>query len=362
MAAWQPKCGMRVAVDVTASLRTPLRAPGRYAQELVAALNRSSDLDLVLGTWSGRRIGPRALLSRRSLAEHYPDDRTELWRNPPDRIDVFHATGSSQQWPGRGLVVTVHGIPMSLGFDVRDRDSRQRIMGHAEKLLGQAARVQCASPQVALDLMDHYGVLRDRIDVVPPAVHPDFFAPSGVAPNLIDWPSRYLITYGAPAQARNIDTVLHAWAESDLRNSHHLVVLGGPKARSCLATVETLGLRDRVFLPHVLDRADMPNALANSDGLILPASYEGTGLPLLEAMAAGVPVLTSHEGTCKAVSGGHALLVHGEDVAAVTRGINQLVTAPPDVQKARAWARTHDWDSHVWRVLASYDRVAESGR
>ena len=79
-------------------------------------------------------------------------------------------------------------------------------------------------------------------------------------------------------------------------------------------------------------------------------------------MAAGVPVLTSREGTCEEIAGGHALLVHAADLAGITQGIQQLIDAPPDVGKARAWARAFGWDSHIWRVLASYERVVDTRR
>lgn len=363
MPGGQPKFAVRVAIDASPALRVPQLAPGRYAIELVDALSRSSDADVVVGTWSNRRLGPRTLMNRRELAQHFPDDLVEVWHRPPEGVDIFHSPGTSPHWPDHGVVVTVHGMTITMGFDVRDEESRTRLMRRAEHLLGHAARVQCASNTVALDLMDRYGVLRDRIDLVPPAVRSEFFTPNGVAPNLLDWPQRYLICYGAPAEARNVDAVLHAWADSPLRSSHTLVVLGGSAAAdACDPIIQALGLDDDVFLPQVLLRADMPNALANSDGLVMPSNYEGNGLPLLEAMAAGVPVLTSREGTCEELTGGHALTVHGADLAGICRGMSRLVDDPPDVETARAWARSFDWAAHVWRVLASYERAAESGR
>ena len=100
-----------------------------------------------------------------------------------------------------------------------------------------------------------------------------------------------------------------------------------PKNRSRVeALIAALDLGDRVVRTGVVPEEDLPGLFAGADAFLYPTLYEGFGLPVAEAMACGVPVLTSSTSALQEIAGGYAYLVDPMDVDAIARGIGDLAT------------------------------------
>jgi alpha-1,3-rhamnosyl/mannosyltransferase len=144
-----------------------------------------------------------------------------------------------------------------------------------------------------------------------------------------------------------------------------------PKNRSRVeAVISALELDDRVFRPGVVPESDLPGLFAGADAFLYPTLYEGFGLPVVEAMACGVPVLTSSTSALQEIAGGYAYLVDPMDVDAIARGIVDLATDPSrrtefaDLGKRRA--RDFSWDRAAEQTLRVYaealgERKPEAG-
>jgi glycosyltransferase involved in cell wall biosynthesis len=92
------------------------------------------------------------------------------------------------------------------------------------------------------------------------------------------------------------------------------------------AQVERLGLANRVLFPGYIADADLPALLSGALGFVFPSLYEGFGIPVLEAGACGVPVITSNTSSLPEVAGDAALLVDPHDVDAIAEAMHRLVT------------------------------------
>ncbi len=107
------------------------------------------------------------------------------------------------------------------------------------------------------------------------------------------------------------------------------LVLAGKKGwlyADLFAQVERVGLPGRVVFPGYIEDADLPALLSGALAFVLPSLYEGFGIPVLEAGACGVPVITSNTSSLPEVAGDAALLVDPHDVDAIAEAMRRLVT------------------------------------
>jgi len=108
------------------------------------------------------------------------------------------------------------------------------------------------------------------------------------------------------------------------------------------------------FVPE----ADVPALYASAAALMFPSLYEGFGLPILEAMASGIPVLTSKVSSCPEVANGHAVLVDPLSVDAIAAAIEPTVNMPAEARAAaRQYAATMTWDQTARQTWAAYERA-----
>ncbi len=153
-------------------------------------------------------------------------------------------------------------------------------------------------------------------------------------------PRPYLLFLGGEKPHKNVRNVLRAFAQARRERAlPHALVLAGPmpKNRSRVeAMISALELDDRgSSAPGVVPEEDLPGLFAGADAFLYPTLYEGFGLPVVEAMACGVPVLTSSTSALQEIAGGYAYLVDPMDVDAIARGIVDLATDPSPADGVR---------------------------
>jgi glycosyltransferase involved in cell wall biosynthesis len=134
-------------------------------------------------------------------------------------------------------------------------------------------------------------------------------------------PERFILYVGRIYPMKNVGGLINAFAKLRNRVSHNLVIAGMKyfKAEKDLAAIGSNQLADRVNLLGFVEETDLPAVYSLADVFLLPSLYEGFGIPLLEAMACGCPIVTSTAGSCPEVVGDAAVLVNpcdSEDIAA----------------------------------------------
>lgn len=257
-----------------------------------------------------------------------------LWRH---RLDLFHATHYVLPPLPRGrAVVTIHDIihllyPQFLPNRAAHLYARVMI----RRALKRADRIITVSHNSKRDLVDYFDVDSARIEVIYNGVSSRFHSAIPKEERLRvaarhGLPSPYLLFLGGDRPHKNARNVVRAFAEARRRAGlPHALVLAGPLPRNSgrvEALISALDLERAIRRTGVLDDADMPGLFAGADAFLYPTLYEGFGLPVVEAMACGVPVLTSSTSALQEVAGGHALLVDPMDVDAIAAGIVTLAT------------------------------------
>jgi glycosyltransferase involved in cell wall biosynthesis len=204
----------------------------------------------------------------------------------------------------------------------------------------RAAHITTISEHARTDLLDLFGWLDPaRVTVLPLAVDVRF-VPVPPDPARFGLPESYVVCLGAVQPRKNLARLLEAWATVQARGEGGdavLAIAGRPKqeAGAYAALADRLGIADTVrWLGYVADD-DLPVLLAGARCLVFPSLYEGFGLPVVEAMAVGCPVITSDTTSLPETAAGAALLVDPLSPTAIASAIARLLSDEPERARLR---------------------------
>ena len=190
---------------------------------------------------------------------------------------------------------------------------------------------------------------RTRVDVLRrrPALAAKTHATLLGADHVRDWTSaggeRYVLAFGHFAN-KNVDGVLDAWASVETGLRLRVTGLRGAAREAAQRRVDALGLGDRVELLGWLSDAEFEATFAGAAAVVFPSDFEGFGLPAVEAMLLGIPVVVSADPALLEVTGGHAVVAADDRPATLARAIaSALGRDPAQLDAAVEHARTFTW-------------------
>jgi glycosyltransferase involved in cell wall biosynthesis len=358
---------LRIAVDARGAAEVPA-GRGRYVRELLRALARLDAphrYDLICRRpWDGglderfRWIGvaagdPRWLLGAARAAR---------------RADVVFATSSYALCAlvDRPSAAFVHDL---LAFDPAMRTPGGALAERATLPLAarRARALLCNSEATRRELIARFPRAADRAEVTPLAADPAF---GRAEPGDADAPLRhgiarpYVLSTATVEPRKNLPRLIEAFAALPVgvRDGHELVLVGarGWEEEETLAAVRRHAGLVRT-LGYVED-GDLRALYRRATVFAYPSLGEGFGLPVLEAMTAGVPVLTSDRSSLPEVAGGAARLVDPEDTGTIRDGLAALLGDPAERDRravaGRERARAFSWDATARATLAALERIA----
>jgi len=287
-----------------------------------------------------------------------------LWPPRPP-ADLVHGTDVRvPAWRRAARVATIHDVFSLVGGDWFPPDYRERKVALYRRAARLCHRLIAVSEATKRDFLAHVDAPPERIRVVAEGVDPAF-APAGEAAVAAlarrrGLPARYLLYLGSIDRRKNVGRLVAAYAASRARGTLPLVLAGGPGFghEAIRAGAERLGLaRDLVWLGYV-DDAELPALYSGAAAFLFPTLYEGFGLPILEAMACGAPVLAADRGAAPETAGGHAVLADPEDEAALAAGIEAVLGRDDAAREAaRAHAARFTWEACARGTLAVYEEA-----
>jgi glycosyltransferase involved in cell wall biosynthesis len=249
------------------------------------------------------------------------------------KADVAHFTnGMLPLGTGAARVVTIHD--MSLTLFPRCHPLRRLVINRP--LLGVAARVAdevvTVSHSARRDLLRLHGIPADRVSVAYEAAGPGF-APITDRGQLARiraryaLPERFLLYVGAIEPRKNLPRLMEAFAEAKQAGVTHDLVCVGPygwSSRDLYEHIDRLDLRRAVHFTGYVPVDDLPVIYNLADFFVFPSLYEGFGLPVVEAMACGTPVITASSSSLEEIAADAAEMVDPNETAQLTAAIVRL--------------------------------------
>jgi glycosyltransferase involved in cell wall biosynthesis len=322
---------VKVGIDTSPLLQTRA-GTARHVAGLLGALRERPELELV-GLSAG---GAGRLASARRDLLWYP---LRLWRASA-RVDVLHCTTYRAPLRSRApLVVTVHDLALVRHPEAFPRWHRATGGRALRAGVSAADAIVCVSAFTRAELVELLGVPPERTRIVPNAVDPVFTSDGARAEG------DYVLAVGTLEPRKNLEAAVEAarLAGVELR-------VAGAAGWGGVAVEGWVGEPSDEELAMLMRGARC---------LVYPSLYEGFGLPVLEAMACGTPVVTSQGGATEELAAGAAVLVDPRDPAAIAAGIeearrrrDELVTAGRHRAASFTWARSADLVEALWRELA----------
>ena len=288
-------------------------------------------------------------------------------------VDLLHSLASTAPaWGAQRRIVTVHDL-----IYARYPETHVGVRALGMRILVPTAvrrshRVIADSDSTRRDLIGLLGVAAQKIDVVPLGVgdvrrvEPLPAAQTRVRFGLGD--RRVLLTLSAKRPHKNLATLIGALARIPAEGRPALVVPGyrTEHERELRARAASLDVTDDVRFEGWVSDAELEGLWGVTDAFVFPSFYEGFGLPVLEAMARGVPVACSNASSLPEVAGDAALLFDPSDETAIAQAIERLVGDPDEAARLRAAGRRRaaqfTWERTAQATLDSYRRALRAGR
>jgi glycosyltransferase involved in cell wall biosynthesis len=296
--------------------------------------------------------------------------RTSLDRWLP-RGDIFHGTDHLlPPLDKAGQVFTIHDLIFRLYPQYHLPLNRWFLALMLPKFMRRADAVIAVSENTRRDVVRLMSIPEEKIVVIYEGVPPQFCPVTDThvlehARARYGLPPRYLLFFSTIEPRKNLITLLDAYAELLRRGDEipALVVMGrkGWLYQETLRHINQLGLSGRVILTDWVAAADVPTVLSMADVSVFPSLYEGFGLPPLEAMACGVPVISSNSSSLPEVIGDAGIMVEPRDVAGFANAISRILHDEPlrrDLSaRGLVQASRFTWERTARETLAVYERV-----
>jgi glycosyltransferase involved in cell wall biosynthesis len=354
-----------------------------YATQIIRELNSNPGVDLkIFEGWDAKRrpgeFGSQSILARakRGLNGLFWSHTYFPYTVRKENFDVMHSPAFVVPFicpcPS---VVTFHDVShlkFPEDFEARWRSYLNVVLPMS---LRRASAIICVSEHTRADLLKYYKVAENKLHVIHHGVDFDRFH-QGVSLDR-EWASSlglrpgYVLHVGAFSRRKNIPMLLRAVASLKAKGKFkdRQLVLAGPEL-SVLAGgaeiregIRELGLQDTVvFTGHIPDN-QIAGLYAGARILVFPSLYEGFGLPVLEGMAVGTPVITSNASSMPEVAGGAAVLLPPEEPALWANTIQEVMESDSRAEDLRrrgvARARQFTWERAANQTLDVYTKVAK---
>jgi glycosyltransferase involved in cell wall biosynthesis len=367
----------RIAINATSVGEDPTGL-GVYTYEMLAELLKT-DHDFVIFASSGelkRRYGERvisvsprtspALGGKGHLARYLWEQTVlpwELWRQ---KVSLLYSTvpeGILNPFSRQKQIITVLDIIPAKYHQLFPK-MRYHFLYDLPILLRNAKRVVCASENTKRDLISFYGIRNKPISVVYPGLNRQRFYPREKGPVKKRYGfGEYLFYVGDMRPYKNLDRCLKAFAKLNFKDLR-FVVAGQKDPRfypRLKKEVDRLSLKDRVLFVGYVPGEDLPFLYSEAKALVFPSLYEGFGLPPLEAMACGCPVVTSHAASLPEVCGKAAHYVDPEKVDSIAEGMHKSVTdtelRQTLIQRGIERAKLFSWEKGARQVLDIFEEL-----
>jgi alpha-1,3-rhamnosyl/mannosyltransferase len=345
---------MRIVLDATSTL---VQSAGikSYVWHLVRHLRRlGADIgafpflnDLGKLDHEGSALSRPATMARFALIKAMNEVRFP----PVDWLlgdaDVFHATNLMRRAPRRvKLTATIHDLTCWLMPEFHTPGNVKADREFGERILRKADGLIAVSENTRQDAIRLLGIQPEKVRTIHSGIGAAYY---DATPKERKRP--YALYVGTIEPRKNLDTLLDAWAllKPSLRQEFDLVI-AGPRGWSSAQTLARIE-RDATYLGYVPEK-DLPGLTAGATVFVYPSLYEGFGFPVVQAMAAAVPVLTSNNSCLPEITGDAAVLVNPMSASGIAAALTRMLESESLLADLAARGRMRA-DRFRWETCAT---------
>jgi glycosyltransferase involved in cell wall biosynthesis len=368
---------MRIAIN-TLPMKRKLNGVGNYIKNLVWALSAIDNENEYLIIASSDNVCHLRGLPGRFCVKMAPNNPIlrVFWEQTllpvklkKERIDIYHGTSYAAPLAKTcGQVVTIHDMTFRLVPKLHSSYRRLYLRFLTPAVAKRCDKVIADSESTKRDLLDFVRIDEGKIRVIHLGVEKRF-APVSDVQQLAsirakyDLPREFILFVGVIEPRKNLEILVDAYLESALSDQFDLV-LGGGLGWDYSALLEKIAsprAKSVIRLPGYVADADLPAFLSLATVFVYPSLYEGFGLPVLEAMACGTPVITSSISSLPEVTGDAAILIHPSDQQALGLALRRVLDDPELrrelSQRGLERAKQFTWEGTAQRTLEVYRSV-----
>jgi glycosyltransferase involved in cell wall biosynthesis len=284
------------------------------------------------------------------------------------RYGLFHSTSYiSPYFLNRSSVLTIHDL---LVYDYPALCQSESVI-YFKLFLGasikKASHIIAVSQKVKDDIIRIFNVYPGKIDVIHLGINPIFkrIIDEDVLAQIrkkYEIPEKYILFVGNIEPKKNLERLILAYSQLKGKKGikHKLVIVGkkGWKYEATLQLIDKLKISEEIILTGYVVEKDLPAIYSMADMFVFPSIYEGFGIPPLEAMACGTPVIVSNTGALPETTGGSCLQVNPFSVDEIAHGIQQLITdnslRQRVIQQGYNWANSFSWEKTATKTIEVY--------
>lgn len=373
---------LKIGIDYTAALKQS-GGIGRYTRGLITALaqlDRHNHYTLMFSPDAPQadlqhfQAYPNFSQARYPLAERWMTigwHRFFLpvpveWFSGP--VDLFHSPNFILPPARRAkMLLTVH----DLSFIRHPQGAVDKLRRWLERVvprsLARADHVLADSKSTKQDLISIYNLPADTITVVGAGVEERFQPITDPAllarvQKRYRLPDKFILGLGTLEPRKNFTGLIQAFSQSPVRETHHLVIAGGKGwlYEDIFATAAASPVSDRIHFTGFVADEDLPALYSLAAVFAYPSHYEGFGIPVIEAMACGTPVICADNSCLPEVAGRSALQVKATDLPALAETMERLCVDKSlrevVIKEGFLQARQFNWPAAAQRLLAVYQR------
>ena len=332
---------MRIGFDAKRAFHN-FRGLGNYSRNLIDGLDQSfDDLNLFLYSpvshnksfidWGNALTQAKLIYPQSSLSKHC----SSLWRSlflsnvvKNDKLDIFH--GLSHELPpgirqnAKGCLVTIHDLIFMRFPDFFPKIDRLVYKSKYKSACSRADIILAICENTKKDIVEFLGVDEKKIRVAYQSCHPSF---ENLIPkdelntflNKLKIPKIYFLQIGAIEENKNLLLTIKSFSkvQKEFPDTYLVVVSGGGNKlykEKVLKAIKDNKLEDKVIFKKSLPNDSLPYLYQGALSLIFPSFYEGFGIPIIESMFSGTPVITSKDGCFKEAGGPRTLYINPSSV------------------------------------------------
>ncbi|MBC2581568.1 glycosyltransferase family 1 protein [Clostridium sp. DJ247] len=294
-----------------------------------------------------------------------------MWNYVPVPYDILFKTRSDINHffnfiipPGiKGkTIVTIHDMVHKKFPETMTKANLKRLNNDLERSANRADLIITVSENSKKEIMQYLNIEASKIKIVPPGIDESLYSMEFTYENInyvrekYNLPQQYFLYLGTLEPRKNIESIIEAFALYKKKNKDNIkLVIAGGKGwgyESIFNKVEKHSLTKEIIFTGYVDEKHKAYLYKMAKAFLFPSLYEGFGMPVLEAMALGVPVITSNTSSITEVCGNAAILVEPKDIEAIVSGMellsynedfsDKLISEGLEQSKKFTWKRSVD--------------------